>query len=171
MYDKLRKEILDATTPNCDETGRFKDGARYWIRVFVTAPAAFHRIPPSRSKPVAEAILAWFDGAAGSDSYPVRNDAGSDRRKCLPHCFRYPHRTPGKNHAGEFKAPFGEMHCVPRGAAGPAAEHPEGPVPKEKAQKPRDRIDAIAHAARTGSDRRRYAKRPRMEGRYPPTFL
>ena len=171
LYDKLWKELLDATTVNGDETGWFKDGVRYWIWVFVTALVIFYHISPSRSKQVAEAILAEFDGIVGSDSYSAWNDVGSDHQKCLLHYFRDLYRTLDKNHTDEFKALFDEMHGTLKDAISLAAEHPEGPAPKEKIQKLQDRIDAVAHGAHTDKDCKRYAKRLRREGRYLLTFL
>lgn len=170
-YDKLWKELLDATMLNGGETDWFKGSASYWIRVFVTAHVILCRILPSRNKPATEAALARLDGIAGSDSYSAWNDAGSDHQRYLPRCFRDLYRTLEKNHAGELEALFDGMHGILRDAAGLAAKHPEGPASKGKMQKLQDRIDAIAHAARTGRDRRRYAKRPRREDRYLLTFL
>ena len=133
-HDKLRKELLDATL-NGDETGWFKDGTSYWIWVFVAALVIFYRISPSRSKPVAEAVLAEFDGIVGSDSYAAWNDVGSDRQKCPLHYFRDLHPTLDKNHTGEFKAHFDGMRGMLMDAIDLVAEHPEGPAPKEKMQK------------------------------------
>ena len=170
-YDKLWKELLDATTLNGDETGWLKDSTRYWIWVFVTALVIFYHISPSRSKQVAEAIPAEFDGIVGSDSYSAWNDVGSNHQKCLLHYFRDLYRTLDKNRTNEFKALFDEMHGILKGAIGLIAEHPEESVPKEKIQKLQDRIDSIAHGAHTDKDCKRYAKRLRREGRYLLTFL
>ena len=100
--------------------------------MFVTSLVILYHISPSRSKLVAEAILAEFDGIVGSDSCSAWNDVGSNRQKCRLHYFRDPYRTLDKNRTGEFKALFDEMHGTLRDAIGLAAEHPEGARPQRE---------------------------------------
>ena len=169
LYTNLKKQIVNASVINGDDTGWYYNKSKWSMWTFVSADIALFHLAHSRSKMVPETILDEFKGIIVGDSHSSWNDIGKKIQRCLLHYFRNILNTAKKNKSSEYESFSTELHSIFKDAIDAIVD--DGDVPKSIVQGLLKRVDALMDGTYQDTDCLRFVKRLRRERDQLFTFL